>query len=175
MGAKSGHHVFCVGASFHAKAAPHITHNDADFVFVEANQIGNSIAHARGHLAAHADGQPAVVWVGQNASRFNGKRSHTLVDDVQMDHMGRLIKRPLGGGGIAVSSFSHDVVWGVCEKRCIGCQSVAQLGGAGQGFKVNLQGLSSIPSLHFCVGHHCGNGLTHKTHRVCGQRIAGGR
>ena len=126
MGAKSRHHVFCIGTCFHAKATAHIAHEDADFFFVNAEQIGNCGANARWHLTAHANGQSTVFGVSQHASGFDGQSGYALVHNVQMNHMCGLRKGRLGGRDVAIASFCHAVVWRICEQRCIGRQCVCQ-------------------------------------------------
>ena len=173
---KSSDHVFCIGACFHAKATAHIAHKDADFFFVNAEQIGNCGANACWHLTAHANGQSTVFWVGQHASGFNGQSGDALVHNVQVNHMCGLCKGRLGGRDVAIASFCHAVVGRFGEQRGIGRQCIGQGACTLQGVKLNLNGLSCIARVFFSVSHDRRNGFAHKSNGVCGQGVAcGGR
>ena len=50
VSAKSNGQILCVGSSFHAKTAPHITDNDANILRRNAKKIGNLSANCSGHL-----------------------------------------------------------------------------------------------------------------------------
>ena len=174
VGTKSSDHVFCIGASFHAKATAHIAHKDTDFFFVKPDQIRNGGANAGWHLAAHANGQSTVFRVGQHASGFNGQSGHALVHNVQMNHMRGLCKGRLGGRDVAIASFCHAVVGRFGEQRGMGCQCIGQGACALQGVKLNLNGLSRIACVFFRISHNCNDGFTHKSYSVCGQEVTCG-
>ena len=80
------------------------------FFFVQADQIGHCGANPCGHLAAHANVQSTLIWIGEYAARLNGQGCKALIDDVQVHHMGCLIERGLSGFGIAVTRFCYTVV-----------------------------------------------------------------
>ena len=174
MGAIRRDDVFGVAPGFHAKAAAHIAHQHTHMFFFQAQGVGHSVANRCGHLAAEANDQSAIFRICQYAARLNGQGRQSLVDDVQVHHMGSLVKSRLGCFGVAVTGFGHAVVWRVGKQGRMGRQCISQMGGAGQGLKINLDKFCSVFGLLLAAGHDCGDGFAHKSHGVGGQGKSSG-
>ena len=85
-GTPGGDRVLRMHAALHSEASAHVAHRhtylfarDAEYVFAQR------IAHAAGHLAAHAQRQPPVARVdkGEDGSRLQRDGRQALVGDVQ--------------------------------------------------------------------------------------------
>ncbi|NBS83006.1 MAG: hypothetical protein EBS62_14900, partial [Betaproteobacteria bacterium] len=168
-----GHHVFGVGTGFHAKAATHVANHDAHLLGRQAQQGAHHGAHTSGHLAAHADGQAALVHIRQHAARLDRQRGHTLVINIEFDHVFGRRKSLVHRSSITIAGFGAAVVGSVAQQRGVGREGVLQRDGARQFFVVHHHGLGSVFGLLFGIGHDGHHGLTHKAHAPEGQRAAG--
>ena len=173
MAAIRHHAVFGVHAGFHAKATAHVTHQNPHVFSGQAEQIADQGAHTAGHLAAHAQGQAALVDVGQHAARLQGQRGQALVVNVEFDHVGGTAKSLLRGLRVAITRLGHDVVGDViAQPGGISRQSRMHTGGVGQLFIVDHHRLGGIARVFHAVGHHHRHHFADKAHPLMGHQVA---
>jgi hypothetical protein len=107
--------VFGIGAGLHAETTTHIAHHHAHLFFRKADGGAHGIAHARGHLRAHADREAIGLGVvrGEHRARLDGEGDHALVDDVERDHVAGLGEGGGRGLAAAVPHLGGDVAGGL--------------------------------------------------------------
>ena len=170
VGTVSGDHVLGVGAGFHAKASAHIADHDAYLLGGQTDDVAHHGANPGGHLTAHANRQATLVHVGEHAARFDREGRHTLVVNVELDHVLGLGKGLVHGSCVPVAGFGAAVVGGTAQQGRIGGERVLYRDCAGQFLVVDHHRFSGIAGQLLGVGHDRHHWLAHKAHAVHCQR-----
>jgi hypothetical protein len=159
---KGDGNVLGIGAGLHAETTADVAHHHAYLFLCEANGRADGIAHARGHLRAHANREAVgfAVIRRKHRARLDGQGHDALVDHVERDHMAGPGKGGRRGVAAAVLHFGGDVAGGLLAqlRRSIG-GGAREIDHHREFVVIDHHGLGGVARLLDCFGHHRGDRL----------------
>ncbi len=163
-GGERRHRVLRIEERLHAEPAADVGRDHPHLLGLQAEIGREHVAMAPAALGAGLHGELARgrVPLGDAGARLHGVADDPVVDELQLDHLGRLGERRLDGRLVAIVPVEGEVA------RCFGVHlggtGIQRLGGVGDGREVlvlDLDQLGRVLGLDAVLGHDEGDVVAH--------------